>query len=107
MPIQTQRKGGINLQHLRNPSVKRGWVVSITPRPLYPVKDPVPIVQETGWASRQLWTRTESLAPTGSQSPDRAARSESLYRLSYPGRPQVLNFSILTKTQRIQLKKCN
>jgi hypothetical protein len=28
---------------------RRGWVVSTTPRPLYPGKDPVPIVQEAGW----------------------------------------------------------
>jgi hypothetical protein len=28
---------------------------------------------------------TENLAPTGIRSPDRPARSESLYRLSYPG----------------------
>jgi hypothetical protein len=25
---------------------RRGWVVSTTPRPLYPGKDPVPIIQE-------------------------------------------------------------
>jgi hypothetical protein len=27
---------------------RREWVVSTTPRPLYPRKDPVPIVQEAG-----------------------------------------------------------
>jgi hypothetical protein len=31
-----------------------------------------------------VWTGAENLAPTGIQSPDRPARSESLYRLSYP-----------------------
>ena len=31
------------------------------------------------------WTGAENLAPTGIRSPDRPARSESLYRLSYPG----------------------
>ena len=48
------------------------------PRPLYPPprKDPVPIVQEAGWAP---WIR----------SPDRPARSESLYRLSYCGPPYL------------------
>ena len=30
-------------------------------------------------------TATENIAPTGIRSPDRPARSESLYRLSYPG----------------------
>ena len=30
---------------------RRGWGVSVTPRPLFtPGKDPVPIVQEAGWA---------------------------------------------------------
>ena len=62
-----------------------GWS---TPRPgrLTPGKDPVPIVQEAGWAPRPVWTDAENLAPTGIRSPDRLARSESLYRLSYPGR---------------------
>ena len=32
----------------------------------------------------------ENLAPTGIRSPDRPARSESLYRLSYPGPPVLL-----------------
>jgi hypothetical protein len=32
-----------------------------------------------------VWTGKENLAPTGILSPDRPARSESLYRLSYPG----------------------
>ena len=47
-------------------------------------KDPVPIVQEAGWASGSVWTGAENLAPTGIRSPDRPARRQSLYRLSYP-----------------------
>ena len=47
-----------------------------------PAKDPVPIVQEAGWAPRSVWTSAENLAPTGIRSPDRPARSQSLYRLS-------------------------
>jgi hypothetical protein len=63
-----------------------GWVVNATPRPLYPrERDPVPIVQEDGWAPGPVWTGAENLAPTGIRSPDRPARSQSLYRLSYPG----------------------
>jgi hypothetical protein len=50
-----------------------------------PGKDPVSIVQEDGWAPRLLWTGAENLAPNGIRSPDRPARSESLYRLRYPG----------------------
>ena len=66
-------------------ALRRGWVVSTTSWPLYPGKDPVPIVQEAGWAPGPVWTDAENLAPTGIRSPDRPARSESLYRLSYPG----------------------
>ena len=43
-----------------------------------PGKDPVPIVQESGWTSEPVWTGAENLAPTGIRSPDRLARSESL-----------------------------
>jgi hypothetical protein len=61
------------------------WGVSITPRPLFsPGKDPVPIVQEAGWAPGPVWTFEEILASIGIRSPDRPARSESLYRLRYP-----------------------
>jgi hypothetical protein len=60
-------------------------MVSVTPRPLStPGKDPVPIVQEAGWAPGSVWTCAENLAPTRIRSPDRPARSQSLYRLSYP-----------------------
>ena len=62
-----------------------GWS---TPRPgrFTPGKDPVPVVQEAGWAPGPVWMGAENLAPhTGIRSPDRPARSESLYRLSYPG----------------------
>ena len=41
-----------------------------------PRKDPVPIVQEIGWAPGPVWTGAENLAsPTGIRSPDRPARS--------------------------------
>ena len=64
---------------------RRGWGVSVTPRPLFtPGKDPVLIVQEAGWAPGPVWTAVENLAPTGILSPDRPARSQSLFRLHYP-----------------------
>jgi hypothetical protein len=53
-------------------------------RSLLPGKDPVPIVQEAGWAPGPVWTGAENLAPTGIRSPDRPPRSRSLYRLCYP-----------------------
>ena len=74
---------GIALPFLDH-GTRRGWGVSFTPRPLFtPGKDPVPIVQEAGWAPGPVWTGAENLAPTGIRSPDRPAHSQSLYRLSY------------------------
>jgi hypothetical protein len=64
---------------------RRGWGVSVTPQPLFtPGKDPVFIVQEAGWTTGPVWTGAENLALTGIRSPDRPARSQSLYRLRYP-----------------------
>jgi hypothetical protein len=61
------------------------WGVSVTTRPLStPGKDTVPTLKEAGWAPGPVWTGAENLAPTGSRSPGRPARSQSLYRLSYP-----------------------
>ena len=48
--------------------------------------EPVPIVQEAGWTPRPVCTGAEMLASnTGIRSPERPARSESLYRQIYPG----------------------
>jgi hypothetical protein len=55
-------------------------VVNTTPRPLYPGKDPVPLVQEGGWTTEPIWAGTKDPAVTGIRSAD---RSELLYRLSY------------------------
>jgi hypothetical protein len=61
-----------------------GWSA---PRPgrFTPGKDPVPIVQEAGWAPGPVWTCAENPASIGIRSPDRPARIQSLYQLSYPG----------------------
>jgi len=58
-----------------------------TPRPgrFTTAKDPVPTVQKAEWAPGLVWTGAENLDPIGIRSPGRPARSESLYRLSYPG----------------------
>ena len=63
-----------------------------------PGKDPVPIVQEAGWAPGPVWTGVENLAPTGIRSPDRPARSQSLYCLRYPAH-SVWNLQILNRVQ--------
>jgi hypothetical protein len=55
------------------------------PAAFTPGTDPVPIVQEAGWPPGPVWIGVENLAPTGIRSPDRPARSESLYRLRFPG----------------------
>ena len=48
-----------------------------------PGKDQVPIVQEAGWAPEPVWTGGKS-RPHRNSIPDLPARSQSLYRLSYP-----------------------
>jgi len=46
---------------------------------------PVLILLEAECAPRPAWTDAENLANTGIRSPDRSARSESLYWLRYSG----------------------
>jgi len=59
-------------------------VVSSTPRPHFtPGKDPVPILQEAGWAPGPVWTGGNS-RPHRDSIPDPSARRQSLYLLSYP-----------------------
>jgi len=57
-----------------------------TPRPSHftPGEDPVPTLQEAGWAPGPVCTGSENVAATGIRSPGRPARSESLYRMDYP-----------------------
>ena len=74
-----------------------GGEVSVTLRPLFtPGNDPVRIVQEAGCTPGPVWTVAENLTPTGIRSTDRPARSQSLYRLSYPAHSaKVKNDEIL------------
>jgi len=54
------------------------------PRPLFtPGKDPVPIVQEVGWAPGAVWESAENLAFTGIRSRTVQPVAQSLYLLSY------------------------
>ena len=78
--------------------------MSSTPRPgrFTPRKDPVPIVQEAELAPGPVWAGAENLAPTGIKSTDRPARSESLYRLSYPD-PQASDTHFLIHSSKIIL----
>ena len=68
-----------------NLGARRGGWSTPRSRLLYPwERDPVPIVQEIEWATGPVWTSAESLTPTGIRSPDRPARSKSLYWLGHP-----------------------
>jgi len=100
---QSVGRGIALLFHARG--TRREWVVSSTPRPQFtPEKEPVPILQEAGWAPGPVWTgprasldgpqgqsgRSPGPVWTGGKSrshresiPERPARSQSLYRLSY------------------------
>ena len=69
---------------------RRGWGARVTPRPLFsPGKDPVPIVQEAGWAQGRSGQVRKFSPPTGIRSPNCPARRQSLYRLSYRAHCQV------------------
>ena len=46
-------------------------------------RDPLPIVEEAGWAPGSVCTSAENLSSTGTRSSDHPNRSESLYRLSH------------------------
>ena len=79
---QRVRRGIALLFHDRG--TRRGWVVSSTPRPHFTSgKDLVPILQKAEWAPGPIWTGGKS-RPHRDSIPDRPARSQSLYRLSYP-----------------------
>ena len=73
-----------------------------TPAALYPQENPVPIVHDPGWASGSVWTGAENLTPTGILSPDRPARSQPLYRLSYRAHMRRYRFLLLIRKFRLQ-----
>ena len=84
----------------RDHGTRWGWVVSSTPRPHFtPGKDPVPILQEAGWAAGLVWMGGKS-RPHWDSIPDHPAHSQSLYRLSYPAHslfyiPEIINLNFL------------
>ena len=83
-PGVAQRVGRVIALLLHDRGTRRGWVVSSTPCPHFtPGKDPVPILQEAGWGPGPIWTGGIS-RPHWDSILDRPARSQSLYRLSYP-----------------------
>jgi hypothetical protein len=62
-----------------------GWLVTATPSPLHPQEGvSVVLVQNDVWTSGPVWTGAQDITPTGVRTPNRPARSESLYRLRSP-----------------------
>ena len=63
-----------------------GWAVTAAPRPLYPLERPGTHCTG-GWVGPRAGVDGcgKSRSPTGIRSPDRPARGESLYRMSYRG----------------------
>ena len=69
-------------------------MVSSTPLPHFtPGQDLVPILQGAGWAPGPVWTGGKS-RPHRDSIPDRPARSQSLYRLSYRAHNNIRYFHI-------------
>jgi hypothetical protein len=62
----------------RDLGARRGGRSAPSPGRFTPGKDPVPIVQEAGWAAGPVWTCAKNLAPTRIRSPDHPARSTKL-----------------------------
>ena len=57
------------------------WVVNATPRSLYAQeRDPLPVIQEAGWAPGPVWKCAENLSPNEIQFPDRPAHSECIFK---------------------------
>ena len=77
-----------------DPGTRKGLVVSSTPRPhSTPGKDPVPILQEAGWAPGPAWTGGKS-RPHRDSIPDRPARSSIAIPTELPG-PYNVDVGIL------------
>ena len=81
-PVVIQTMGRVIGLLFHDHGIRRVWMVSSTPRPVFtPGKDTGPIVQEAGCAPGPVWTDGK-YRPNGIQSPDRPARTQSLYQLS-------------------------
>jgi len=96
-----RRRSGIRVFYsFFNLSARWWWVVNATPRLQFtPGKDPVPTVQEAGWASEPVWTGAEISPPTVIRSPDRPARSVFAIPLTLSLLLQALSPGIKRKTK--------
>jgi len=84
-PGVAQRVGRVIALLFHDRGTRSGWVVSSTPRPNFtPEKDPVPILQEAGWAPEPDWTGGKS-RPHRDLIPDRPSRSSVAIPTELPG----------------------
>ena len=83
-PVVAQREVEVKLYSSRTSALEEGeWSASCPGRTLLPGKTRYPLYRRLGGHQGRSG-RAENLALTGIRSPDRPARSQSLYRLSYP-----------------------
>jgi len=83
------------------------WSSTHPGRTLLPGKDPVPILQEAGWASGPIWTGGKS-RPHRDSIPDRPARSSVAIPIELPGPQSYIyidghNLSSLSLTEQYGL----
>jgi hypothetical protein len=72
----------------RDLGTRRGEWSAARPHPR-PGIDPVPIVQDVGWAPGPVWTGAENLAPHRDSIPGPSSPvAQSLYRRSYRAHPE-------------------
>ena len=65
-PVMAQRVSRGKALLVHDHGTRMGRVVSSTSRPYFtPGKEPLPIVQEDGWAPGPVWTSAENLASRG------------------------------------------
>ena len=103
-PDVAQRVGRGTALLFHDRGTRRWWVVSSTPQTHFPPgKDPVPILQEAGWAPGPVWTGEKS-RPHRESIPDLPARSQSIYRLSYPVNIMLkwLLYLVISVLERVQ-----
>ena len=106
--LKVQRGLEIWLYSFFNLGARWEWVVTATPRPLYPRdRDPVSIAQEAVWAPGPVWTSAENLAFTGTQTVHPIAIPSTLIRLSEGDSWQICfvsslaHFMLLKSTKHI------
>ena len=103
MSVQSERGVRGMAVPVLDSDARRGRVVSVTPRPFYlGERDPVPIIQGSGWVLGPIWMGLEkslpSPSPPGVRTPDCPAPGGSLCRVCYSD-PQNKNVYINMGTE--------